>query len=83
VTCGHVLEFLLDRVEDGHAAAVPGPHFGGDVTPFGHRAIVWPSSGGRPSIVREVRSNANIAMSGTYPASADVRDAHHPRGRAV
>jgi hypothetical protein len=37
VTGGHVLEFLLDCAEDGRAAACPGPHFGGDVTPFGHR----------------------------------------------
>jgi hypothetical protein len=38
VTRGHVLEFLLDRAEDGRAAAAAGPHFGGDVTPSGHRA---------------------------------------------
>jgi hypothetical protein len=35
-----VLESLLERAEDGHAAAVPGPHFGGDVTPFRYRAGV-------------------------------------------
>jgi hypothetical protein len=36
MTCGHVLEFLLDGAEDGRPAAA-GPHFGGDVTPLGYR----------------------------------------------
>src|ERR1700722_11258788 len=39
VAGGDVLEFLLDGTEDGRAAALPGPHLGGDVTPLGHR--VW------------------------------------------
>jgi len=38
VARGHVLEFLLNRPEDGRAASAPGSHFGGDVTPFRHRA---------------------------------------------
>ena len=40
VAGGHVLEFLLHGAEDGHAAAAAGPHFGGDVTPFGDRGGV-------------------------------------------
>jgi hypothetical protein len=75
VTRGHELEFLLDRAEDGRAATAPGPHFGGDVMPFGHRAGIL-----EEMLIGEV-SDANRVLPGQPVVGREHRHARFGQQR--